>query len=126
MCDTGVPDQTAQPLMDTAFLDRLATQLKVGKSAACRRAIERILVRMKEHCESGRYHSTTEAGNEFRRLLRNRPSLQVSRTPCPLSGNVLVLLFPTRRGDVPPLQSREHRGHRLLAGVCLRFGVPGT
>jgi len=55
--------------MDTAFLDRLATQLKVGKSAACCRAIERILVRMKEHYESGQYHSTTEAENEFRRLV---------------------------------------------------------
>jgi hypothetical protein len=54
--------------MSTEFLDRLATELKIGKSAACRRAIQRILVRMKEHCESGQYQSTTEAENEFRRL----------------------------------------------------------
>jgi hypothetical protein len=29
--------------MSTSFLDRLATQLKSNKSAACRRAIQRIL-----------------------------------------------------------------------------------
>ena len=58
----------SQTLMETGFLDRLANQLKVNKSAACRRAIHRILVRIKEHCESGQYKSTTEAANEFRRL----------------------------------------------------------
>jgi hypothetical protein len=60
---------TRTPLMDTAFLDRLATQLKVGKNAACRRAIERILVRIKAHCESGQYQTPTDAENEFRRLV---------------------------------------------------------
>jgi hypothetical protein len=55
--------------MSTEFLDRLATELKIGKSAACRRAIQRILDRMKQHYESGQYRSTTEAENEFRRLV---------------------------------------------------------
>jgi DNA-binding GntR family transcriptional regulator len=55
--------------METGFLDRLATQLKRNKTAACRRAIQRILVRMKEHCASGQYQSTTDAENEFRRLV---------------------------------------------------------
>ncbi len=55
--------------MKTDFLDRLASQLRVNKSATCRRAIQRILVRMKEHCESGQYQSTTDAENEFRRLV---------------------------------------------------------
>ena len=55
--------------METAFLDRLATQLKTNKTAACRRAIQRILVRVKQHCESGQYTSTTDAENEFRRLV---------------------------------------------------------
>jgi hypothetical protein len=55
--------------MGTEFLDRLATQLEIGKSAACRRAIQRILDRMKQHYESGQYRSTTEAENEFRRLV---------------------------------------------------------
>ena len=57
-----------QSIMETDFLDRLANQLKVNKSATCRRAIQRILVRIKEHCEGGQYQSTTEAENEFRRL----------------------------------------------------------
>jgi hypothetical protein len=55
--------------METDFLDRLANQLKVNKSVTCRRAIQRILVRIKEHCQSGQYRSTTEAENEFRRLV---------------------------------------------------------
>ena len=63
------PATCSQTLMETAFLDRLANQLKVNKSATCRRAIQRILVRIREHCESGQYKSTTEAENEFRRLV---------------------------------------------------------
>jgi len=55
--------------METAFLDRLATQLETNKTAACQRAIQRILVRVKQHCESGQYTSTTDAENEFRRLV---------------------------------------------------------
>ncbi len=58
-----------QLFMETGFLDRLANQLKVNKSATCRRAIQRILVRVKEHSESGQYKSTTDAENEFRRLV---------------------------------------------------------
>jgi hypothetical protein len=69
LCDTGFPGQNA--LMDTAFLDRLATQLKISKSAACRRAIQRILVRIKEHYVSGQYRSTIEAESEFRRLVES-------------------------------------------------------
>jgi hypothetical protein len=57
--------------MDTAFLDRLATQLKANKSAACRRAIQRILVRIKEHYERNQYRSTTDAENDFRRLVES-------------------------------------------------------
>jgi hypothetical protein len=60
-----------QTLMETGFLDRLANQLKANKSAACRRAIQRILVRIKEHCESGQYKNTTDAENEFRRLVES-------------------------------------------------------
>jgi hypothetical protein len=66
---------------------------------------------------------TAPAGGAYRRVL-----VSAHRDWCVLSAkerHILVLLFPPRRGDVPPLQSREHRGHRLLAGACLRFGVPG-
>jgi len=55
--------------METGFLDRLANQLKINKSPTCRRVIQRILHRMKEHCERGQYQTTTEAENEFRRLV---------------------------------------------------------
>jgi hypothetical protein len=58
-------------LMETGFLDRLANQLKQNKNAGCRRAIQRILVRIKEHYESGQYQSTTDAENEFRRLVES-------------------------------------------------------
>jgi hypothetical protein len=47
--------------MSTEFLDRLASQLKVGKDAVSRRAIERILDVIKKSYEDGRYQSTTEA-----------------------------------------------------------------
>lgn len=57
--------------METSFLDRLANQLKANKSATCRRAIQRILVRMKQHCETGQYQSTTDAEKEFRRLVES-------------------------------------------------------
>ncbi len=57
--------------METGFLDRLANQLKENKDAACRLAIDRILARIKEHYERGQYRSTTDAENEFRRLVEN-------------------------------------------------------
>jgi hypothetical protein len=57
--------------METSFLDRLADQLKVNKTATCCRAILRISVRIKGHYESGQYQSTTDAENEFRRLVES-------------------------------------------------------
>jgi len=60
-----------QTHMETGFLDRLANQLEANKTASCRRAIQRILVRIKEHYESGQYKSTTDAENEFRRLVES-------------------------------------------------------
>ena len=45
------PATHSPTLRETGFLNRLANQLKINKSATCRRAIQRILVRMKEHCE---------------------------------------------------------------------------
>jgi DNA-binding GntR family transcriptional regulator len=57
--------------MEAGFLDRSANQLKQNKNAACRRAIQRILVRIKQHCESGQYQSMTDAENEFRKLVES-------------------------------------------------------
>jgi hypothetical protein len=55
--------------VSTAFLDRLASQLKIGKNAADRRAMERILDTIKNACESGKYQSTTEAERAFRQMV---------------------------------------------------------
>ncbi len=61
-------------LVSRDFLDRLATQLKVGKSAACRRAVQRILASMKKDYEAGRYKTHTETENEFRKLVEREES----------------------------------------------------
>jgi len=55
--------------MSAGFLDQLATQLRNNKSAACRRAIQRILDVVKKDYERGKYGSHTEAENDFRRLV---------------------------------------------------------
>lgn len=57
------------PAMSTEFLDRLASQLKIGKDPSCRRAIERILDDIKKSYEKGEYQSPTEAEREFRQLV---------------------------------------------------------
>jgi uncharacterized protein (DUF2267 family) len=55
--------------MKTEFLDHLAQQLRVGKNAACRRAIAGILTTMKERCERDDYASQSEAELAFRELV---------------------------------------------------------
>lgn len=57
------------PTMSTEFLDRLASQLKIGKDPASRRAIERILDVIKKTYENGKYQSPTEAERDFRKLV---------------------------------------------------------
>jgi hypothetical protein len=52
--------------MNVEFLDRLASQLKAHKRPACRRAINRILDEMKQHCEDGRYNTPMAAESAFR------------------------------------------------------------
>ena len=54
------------PNVSTEFLDRLASQLKIGKDAAFRRAIERILDVVKKNYESSQYPGVTEAERDFR------------------------------------------------------------
>lgn len=58
--------------MSTAFLDRLASQLKIGKDAVSRRAIERILDVIKNGYENGLYKSPTEAERDFRELVEGK------------------------------------------------------
>ena len=55
--------------MSTAFLEQLATQLKTGRSAACRRAIQRILAAVKKNFADGKYKNHVEAESAFRQLV---------------------------------------------------------
>jgi hypothetical protein len=55
--------------VSTEFLDRLASQLKIGKEPASRRAIERILDITKTGYENGEYENPVEAERDFRRLV---------------------------------------------------------
>jgi len=50
-------------------LDRLATQLRANKSAACRRAIQRILAVVKKNFEDGKYKNDVEAEADLRQLV---------------------------------------------------------
>jgi len=52
--------------MHTAFLDRLAHQLRIDKTPSCRRAITRILHEMKKQYESGKYNTPMAAESDFR------------------------------------------------------------
>ena len=55
--------------VSTDFLERLASQLKANKSAACRRAIQRILAVVKKNFEDGKYKNDVEAEADFRQLV---------------------------------------------------------
>jgi len=55
--------------VSTDFLDRLASQLRAIKSAACRRAIQRILAVAKKNFEEGKYKNDVEAEADFRHLV---------------------------------------------------------
>jgi hypothetical protein len=57
------------PTMSAEFLDRLASQLKVGKEPARRRAIERVLDVIKKSYENGKYQNETDAERDFRQLI---------------------------------------------------------
>jgi len=56
-------------MVSTEFLDHLASQLKVGKDPANRRAIERISGMIKQSYEDGKYQSPVEAERDFRQLV---------------------------------------------------------
>ena len=64
--------------MNTEFLDRLAEQLRLHKSAACRRAIGRILADVKKRYEEGAYASKPEAERAFRGLVEKEPACRES------------------------------------------------
>lgn len=62
--------------MDTAFLDRLAQQLRIDKTPSCRRAINRILEEMKKRYEDGRYCTPIAAESDFRELVEQEKVCQ--------------------------------------------------
>jgi hypothetical protein len=53
----------------TDFLDRLASELKIGRHAAYRHAVQRTLETVRKKYESGEYRSTTEAELMLRKLV---------------------------------------------------------
>jgi hypothetical protein len=55
--------------MSAEFLDRLASQLKIGKDPVSRRAVERILDVIKKKYEEGKYDSPVEAERDFQQLV---------------------------------------------------------
>jgi hypothetical protein len=55
--------------MSPEFLDRLASQLKVGKDPMSRRTIQWILDVIKQSYEDGKNHSSVEAERDFRQLV---------------------------------------------------------
>jgi len=57
--------------MNTAFLDRMTTQLKLNKSAACRRSIQRTLAVIKKKAEDGKYKNDVEAESDFRQRVES-------------------------------------------------------
>jgi hypothetical protein len=68
--DTHVPAvRLSGSAVATDFLDRLASQLKIGRDSAYRRTVQRTLEIVRKNYESGEYRSTTEAEHVFRKLV---------------------------------------------------------
>jgi hypothetical protein len=65
--------------MSTEFLDRMAVQLKVDKTVACCRAIERILALIKKNFEAAKYSTQSEAENDFRRIVEEQERCRARR-----------------------------------------------
>jgi hypothetical protein len=69
----------APNIMDTEYLVRLAHQLRIDKTPACRRAINRILEEMKKRCEEGEYRNPMEAESAFRKFVEDERSCQKAK-----------------------------------------------
>jgi hypothetical protein len=59
----------------TGFLERLASELKIGRHAAYRHAVQRVLEIVRKNYESGQYRSTTEAEYMLRKLVEQEQTL---------------------------------------------------
>lgn len=60
----------------TGFLERLASELKIGRNAEYRHAVQRTLETVREKYESGEYRSTTEAELTLRKLVEREANEQ--------------------------------------------------
>jgi hypothetical protein len=75
--DTHIPTvRLSETAVATGFLDRLASQLKIGRDAAYRRAVQRTLETVRKNYESGEYRSTTEAEHAFRKLVEQEENCE--------------------------------------------------
>ena len=66
--------------MNTDFLVRLAGQLKVDKTSACCRAVERILAVVTKNYEAGTYPSETAAELEFRKFVEQQGTCRKTKS----------------------------------------------
>jgi hypothetical protein len=66
-------------IMDTEYLVRLTHQLRIDKTPACRRAINRILEDRKKRCENGEYRDPKEAESAFRKFVEHERSCQKAK-----------------------------------------------
>ena len=66
--------------MTSRFLTQLADQLRKGRSAACGRSIQQILILVTARFEAGKYPSQVEAESEFRSLV-NAAFLRIANNP---------------------------------------------
>jgi hypothetical protein len=66
-------------IMNTQYLDQLAHQLRIDKTPACRRAINRILAEMKTRCEKGEYNSPMAGESAFRKFVEDERTCQKTK-----------------------------------------------
>jgi len=65
--------------MTLEFLDHLAERLRARRSAACRRAISRILTAVKNRFEAGEYPNQPEAERDFRTRVEAEPACREAK-----------------------------------------------
>jgi hypothetical protein len=69
--ETRMQNDPPRMSVDTGFLDKLASELKIGRHADYRHAVHRALQTVRKNYESGAYRSTTEAELMLRKLVEH-------------------------------------------------------
>jgi hypothetical protein len=72
---TRITNDRLPVIPPTGFLDRFASELKIGRHAAYRHAVQRVLETVRKNYESGQYRSTTEAEYMLRKLVEQEQTL---------------------------------------------------